>query len=791
MIGWIRTACRLASPAAVGIFMSLAPALANTTLIPQVADGGGWSTTIVLSNRTASAQTVTLRFYRAVDANGATASWTPAFRENVTLPTLTLAAGSSLFLHTRGEGALSQGWGELTAPAGVTGYAIFSAQGQDATAPATSPASRFLLPFDNTSDLVTSVAIANPNEGAVTVRVRIRTADGAVTSTQLPQIPAKGHRAFELIRLLPDIRGQRGLAELWVESGSFSVIALRFNPTFAFTTSPVYPQSGPPILGESATLPPNRAPRKQVIAQVADGGSWSTTLVLTNTSRSTLPASLTFRSSIPGGQGATVSWNPPLREDFPTSNFNIPGGSTIFLQTTGTAQEVSQGFAELTADESIEAYAIFTQRVQGKMQDGTATAVTPTGRLLVPFDNTTGLVTAMAIVNPGESAASISVNLRTASGTISKSAAIDLPARGHIAVVMPTLFPEIAGTRGLAEFYAPSGTIAFLALRFSDRGAFASAPAYFESGAPILSGSGSGGGESSGMSPTPAEIESWAARGYYSSGILLLTRMTSYEVNPLSGGSSPTMTKTDSFTAEFARFEGADVGKALRGELPPGFPNLQPAPGSCVVYRITSLTQPYPNLTKSGLDAGPQLTSRGPNGVRQAPRKGAQPQAGMLYESVDMPNTYLVAGRYTLEGPGGAQVGPFSGTLEIGQEFVVTTNPADLNVIERSNGLTIRWSGGDPSLMVSITGTSVSSPTDGAVFVCIENNSAGQFTVPASVLTQLPASPSLSAGGFSLITRGSLTVTATGRGVRFSTPTGLDILTANNSWIWSYTPQYR
>jgi hypothetical protein len=661
MIGWIRTACRLASPAAVGIFMSLAPALANTTLIPQVADGGGWSTTIVLSNRTASAQTVTLRFYRAVDANGATASWTPAFRENVTLPTLTLAAGSSLFLHTRGEGALSQGWGELTAPAGVTGYAIFSAQGQDATAPATSPASRFLLPFDNTSDLVTSVAIANPNEGAVTVRVRIRTADGAVTSTQLPQIPAKGHRAFELIRLLPDIRGQRGLAELWVESGSFSVIALRFNPTFAFTTSPVYPQSGPPILGESATLPPNRAPRKQVIAQVADGGSWSTTLVLTNTSRSTLPASLTFRSSIPGGQGATVSWNPPLREDFPTSNFNIPGGSTIFLQTTGTAQEVSQGFAELTADESIEAYAIFTQRVQGKMQDGTATAVTPTGRLLVPFDNTTGLVTAMAIVNPGESAASISVNLRTASGTISKSAAIDLPARGHIAVVMPTLFPETAGKRGLAEFQAPTGSIAFLALRFCDTGAFASAPAYFESGAPIMTAPEAGGGESPGIKPTPAAIESWSARGYFSGGSISLSRVTAYSSpDPLGSAPALAMTRTDSFTATFSRVEGTDVGRLLREEVSLSTSVSTPAPGNCEVYHISHLlSTPRYDLRIKDLDAGPRLTSTEPNGVQVALRRTSQTQS-ITYEAANLPNTYLAPGKYMLEGPGGADVGPFS-----------------------------------------------------------------------------------------------------------------------------------
>lgn len=192
MIGWKGLACRIASPAAVSFLISLAPALADTMLIPQVADGGGWSTTIVLSNRTASVQTVMLKFHRAASEDGATEEWTPPFLENVTLPELTLEAGSSLFLHTRGEGGLSQGWGELTAPPGVSGYAIFSAQGQDGTADAALPASRFLLPFDNTSDLVTSVAVANPNDDAVTVQVRVRDASGAVSTAQLPQIPPRG-----------------------------------------------------------------------------------------------------------------------------------------------------------------------------------------------------------------------------------------------------------------------------------------------------------------------------------------------------------------------------------------------------------------------------------------------------------------------------------------------------------------------------------------------------------------------------------------------------------------------
>ena len=58
----LRYAARLA---ACCLLMGLLPALAEVQVIPQVADGAGWSTTIVLSNKTTTAQNVTLKIGRA------------------------------------------------------------------------------------------------------------------------------------------------------------------------------------------------------------------------------------------------------------------------------------------------------------------------------------------------------------------------------------------------------------------------------------------------------------------------------------------------------------------------------------------------------------------------------------------------------------------------------------------------------------------------------------------------------------------------------------------------------
>jgi len=55
--------------------------------------------------------------------------------------------------------------------------------------------------------------------------------------------------------------------------------------------------------------------------------------------------------------------------------------------------------------------------------------------------------------------------------------------------------------------------------------------------------------------------------------------------------------------------------------------------------------------------------------------------------------------------------------------------------------LTIDWSGGQPSSYIQIIGQSVTSgtPSVGATFQCFVPQSAGTFTVPAYVLSALPA----------------------------------------------------
>jgi hypothetical protein len=225
-------------------------------IVSQIADGQGWQSVLVVTNATASAAVASITFYKDTTGGGTTA-WTPTFLEASNPAALNLPAGSSLFLHTPGTAAsLTQGWAQIFAGTGVTAYVIYtySAPGapkQDANAPALTAATRFLVPFDNTTGLVTTIAIVNPNPIALTISASFNTSGGAVAGSPL-NIPANGHLAFVMPTQFAGTAGKDGLAEFYSSTLSFSMIALRAHSpgVLSFTAVPVFSETGPPGAAE-------------------------------------------------------------------------------------------------------------------------------------------------------------------------------------------------------------------------------------------------------------------------------------------------------------------------------------------------------------------------------------------------------------------------------------------------------------------------------------------------------------------------------------------------------------
>jgi subtilase family serine protease len=221
-----------------------------------------------------------------------------------------------------------------------------------------------------------------------------------------------------------------------------------------------------------------------VIPHVVDGGGWQTTFGITNTTATTATATLQFYQQTDNA-GDTQAWTPPLTGAVSTTNIQLAPGATVFLQTLGTAPTLTQGFGEMIASAGVQGYAIFTWHVGSGYQDGTALAAAPGGTILVPFDNSSGIVTGIAVVNASGSAETLSANLRLASGQVVPGSLPSIPSLGHTSFTLPSLFPQSAGQQGTLELSSSAGTFSVVGLRFHASGAFTSLPVYAMGAAPF------------------------------------------------------------------------------------------------------------------------------------------------------------------------------------------------------------------------------------------------------------------------------------------------------------------
>ncbi len=233
------------------IFASALAACGQTLVIPQIADGDGWQTELVLTNTGATATTVSLNFFQSVGTAGVTQSWVPPFLETSVLQNIALPAASTVFLHTP-----SEGWAQVEGNSAVSAYAIFeltvpNRQNQDGTAQAAPSTSRALVPFDNMNGFVTTIAIVNTTGASETIAVSAQPTGGAAAQLSAITLPANGYMAFTLPQQFSSIGTVKGLLEFYASSGSFSLIALRSirrersaAPAFAETGSPVITTGG-------------------------------------------------------------------------------------------------------------------------------------------------------------------------------------------------------------------------------------------------------------------------------------------------------------------------------------------------------------------------------------------------------------------------------------------------------------------------------------------------------------------------------------------------------------------
>ncbi len=244
--------------------------------------------------------------------------------------------------------------------------------------------------------------------------------------------------------------------------------------------------------------------------------------------------------------------------------------------------------------------------------------------------------------------------------------------------------------------------------------------------------------------------------------------ITQFSINVPSLGNA----KFDTIGGGFSQLNGFQLASAAQAN-----PTIIQS-GSCQVIQSTSSgSTASAGGSLTYLDAG-AVTITGPAGsslTNQALTKTNNVYSYSTSEGISLPGQAsftLPAGSYTLNGAGGNDVGSFNASIALASALSVTGGLP--STVTKSAGLTLNWTGGNASDLVEIIGSSSSTSGSGSstvtsttTFICLTTAGQKTFTVPASILTQLPSTST-----------GSLEVASGNLSTTFSTT-----LKADNSTI--------
>ena len=256
--------------------------------------------------------------------------------------------------------------------------------------------------------------------------------------------------------LPPEFPATTRFGSLAIESDQMvSVMALRSTINqrgeVLFTTTPVA-DLAQPLSFEPAYFP-----------QFADGGGFSTSLFLLNPSDRVQSGTIEIFAS----NGSPLTVKPVGAAAASSFSYNIQPGGAFVLESDGSTPSVTSGWVRLTpgfAGAVPVAGGAFRVVQQGiVVNEAGVPAATPTTRARLYVDNSGGHDTGIAIANPRDTGAAISLRVYEMDGktTVSEPASFSLDPRGHRANVARDLVSGLpAGFRGLMEVSSPTPFVA-------------------------------------------------------------------------------------------------------------------------------------------------------------------------------------------------------------------------------------------------------------------------------------------------------------------------------------------
>jgi hypothetical protein len=377
---------------------------------------------------------------------------------------------------TDGSGSQTVGYARIqpdasnTAPAGVAifGYRQAGALVSEAAVPVTAPMASGRISAKVGGSVNTGLAIANPNSTAATVSFHFTDSLGNDFGNNSTVVTANGQISAFLHEL--PFNGGNNIDGTFSFSSNVpvSVIALRGYTNergeFLMTTQPVTNTSAP-----TSTSP-------VMLPHFAEGGGWTTQVVLVNPTDTPLSGSVQF-----WGQGSGSTPGTPLNltvngQPGSTFGYSIPRRSSYTLKTSGAPPLAVVGSVRVTPANSPapSSAVVFTYKPANITVSEAGVPSTQGNSFRVYVETTSSVAaagsiqTGIAIANDGATPNNVTLELFRLDGSpAGVSTPLTIPANGQIAKFLHELFPASWALpfQGVLRVSSSSGAISVIGLR--------------------------------------------------------------------------------------------------------------------------------------------------------------------------------------------------------------------------------------------------------------------------------------------------------------------------------------
>jgi hypothetical protein len=215
----------------------------NEMIVPQFVNGGGWTTSLFLSNVSAFPEDYTIRFFDNAGAPRQVPLVGLGSRDSING---SLNPGQVAIFEASDTGALVAGWADIK-PATSTsnrlnGFTVFryraagTSDSEAIVTPGTVNDRSFVVVFDNVNGFSTGVALVNPNSTSTSIAIFVRDQNGGNVTSETLTLGANSQISFFTKDHYPSIADKKGSLLISAAAG-FSAVGLRFSPGFTSFTS--------------------------------------------------------------------------------------------------------------------------------------------------------------------------------------------------------------------------------------------------------------------------------------------------------------------------------------------------------------------------------------------------------------------------------------------------------------------------------------------------------------------------------------------------------------------------